>query len=215
MLRLNATLLESTRLFMAGVIDTDSLIESIVGEFTPTPAMELGSAFHAVFENPDNYLDMLDGAGIYDCNGFTFDAQAVDTAVADIWAQAPVIEAKAEDLVLQTDTGPVRIVGRADALAGLDCGELKTSAKALVPERYMDSMQWRAYVLAFGANRVNYRLVQLKHLKKVDVWTVQQHQHLPLYPYPQIAQDVTAMANELARFIDIHNLNDYRKEKAA
>jgi hypothetical protein len=215
MLRLNATLLESTRLYQAGVIGADSLIDSITGVYTKTPAMELGSAFHAVFEDPDKYLDLLDDAGVYDCQGHTFDAQAVDAAVSDIWAQAPVIEAKAEDLVLQTDYGPVRIVCKADALVGLECFELKTSQKVLKPERYMDSMQWRAYVLAFGANKVTYRLVQLKYLKYCDVWTVHDRHTISVFPYPQIKQDVTATANELARFIDIHNLNDYRLEKAA
>jgi len=214
MLRLNATLLESTRLFQAGVINTDNLIESIAGEFTPTPAMALGSAFHAVFEDPQAHLDCLDGAMVYRDGDFTFDAELVDKALGDIWDLNPVIEAKAEDLVLQTDCGPVRIVCKADALVGLDCWELKTSEKMLKPERYMDSMQWRAYVLAFGVNRVTFRLVQLKHLKDCDVWTVRDQHSITVFPYPQITQDVTATANSLARFIDIHNLNDFRQEAA-
>lgn len=213
MLRLSATLLESTRLYQAGVIDADSLIDAVAGVRHETPQMALGSAFHAVFENPERYQDILEG--LYVHNEHCFDGPVFDNCVGDIWGLQPVIEAKAEDLVLQTDYGPVRIVCQADALAGLECWELKTTEKPLKPERYLESMQWRAYVLAFGANRVTYRLIKLKHLKDVDVYTIDDRATISMYPYPQITQDVNAMANELTRFININKLEDYRLEEAA
>lgn len=215
MLRLNASLLESTRLYQAGVIDSDNLIDSIAGVTVETPQMALGSAFHAVFEDPLVHLDYLDGAGVYHHGDFTFDAELVDKVLGDIWDLEPVVEAKTEDLVVQTDHGPARIVCQADALAGLDCWELKTSEKSMVPERYMGSMQWRAYALAFGANQVTYRLVQLKRLKDCDVWTIQDAQSITVFPYPRMAQDVAETANDLARFISINGLEDYRLEKEA
>ena len=215
MLRLSATLLESTRLYQAGVIDADSLIDAVAGVRHETPQMALGSAFHAVFEEPDKHLDLYMDAGVYVRGEHVFDAQVVDSSLGDIWGLQPVIEAKAEDLVLQTDYGPVRIVCQADALAGLECWELKTTEKPLKPERYLESMQWRAYVLAFGANRVTYRLIKLKHLKDADVYTIDDRATISMFPYPQITQDVNAMANELTRFININKLEDYRLEEAA
>jgi len=213
-LRLSATLLESSRLYYAGVISQESLIESIVGDVVPNEPMKLGSAFHAVFEEPDEYLEWWDGAGVYLSDGYTFDAQAVDKAVADIWAQAPIMEVPSSDLVLGTDYGPVRISCRADAMAGLDAWELKTTQRVPSPERYLNSMQWRAYVLAYGVTSVTYRIVQLKHLKKPDVWTVTNTETLTLYPYPNITQDVTAAATRLVEFIQHHNLNEHRQEAA-
>ncbi len=222
MLRLSATLLESSRLYHEGVtspggqilVDQADLIESIAGEFVETEPMRLGSAFHAVFEDPDRHLEMWDGAGVYLSDGYTFDAQAVDKAVADIWALAPVMEVPSTDATLQTDYGPVRISARADAIAGLDAWELKTTQRYPKPERYLDSMQWRTYVLAYGVTSVTYRIVQLKHLKKPDVWTVTNTETLTLYPYPQITQDVTEAATRLVEFIQHHNLNEHRQEAA-
>ena len=214
MLRLSATLLESSRLYYAGVISQESLIESIIGEVEPTQAMKLGSAFHAVFEDPDPFMEMWDDAAVYHSDGFVFDAQLVDKSVADIWAQCPIMEVPSSDLTLKTDYGPVRISCRADAMAGLDVYELKTTQRALNTVKYLDSMQWRAYVLAYGATSVTYRIVQLKHLKEPDVWTIANHETLTQYPYPQITQDVTYAATRLIEFINHHNLNEHRQEAA-
>jgi len=221
-LRLSATLLESSRLYHEAVtspggqilVDQAGLIESIAGEFVESEPMRLGSAFHAVFEEPDEYLEWWDGAGVYLSDGYTFDAQAVDEAVADIWAQAPVMEVPSTDTTLQTVYGPVRISARADAIAGLNAYELKTTQRCPKPERYLDSMQWRAYVLAYGVTSVTYRIVQLKHLKKPDVWTVTNTETLTLYPYPHITRDVTAAATRLVEFIQHHNLDKHRQEAA-
>ncbi len=214
MLRLSATLLESSRLYYAGVISQESLIESIVGDVEPTQAMKLGSAFHAVFEDPDPYMEMWDDAHVYHCDGFTFDAQLVDKSVADIWAQCPIMEVPSSDLTLQTDYGPVRISARADAIAGLDAWELKTTQRVPSPERYLNSMQWRSYVLAYGVTSVTYRIVQLKHLKEPDVWTIANYETMTQYPYPQITQDVTKAATRLVEFIQHHNLDEHRQEAA-
>ena len=214
MLRLSATLLESSRLYFAGAISQESLIESITGKVEPTPAMELGNAFHAVFEDPDAYMEMWDDAHVYHAHGFVFDAQLVDKSVADIWAQCPIMEVPSSDLMLQTDYGPVRISCRADAMAGLDCFELKTTQRAPNTAKYLDSMQWRAYVLAYGATSVTYRVVQLKHLKEPDVWTITNTETMTQYPYPQITQDLTKAATRLVEFIQHHNLDAHRQEAA-
>ena len=214
MLRLSATLLESSRLYFAGVISQESLIESITGKVEETPQMALGTAFHQVFEDPDAYMEMWDDAHVYHSNGFVFDAQLVDKSVADIWAQCPIMEVPSSDLTLQTDYGPVRISCRADAMVGLDVFELKTTQKYPAPERYLNAMQWRAYVLAYGATSVTYRVVQLKHLKEPDVWTKTNYETMTQYPYPQITQDVTYAATRLIEFIQHHNLNEHRQEAA-
>ncbi|MDG2407317.1 MAG: hypothetical protein P8M25_20975 [Paracoccaceae bacterium] len=196
------------------LVDQADLIESIAGEFVESEPMRLGSAFHAVFEDPDEYLDMWDDAHVYHCDGFTFDAQLVDKSVADIWAQCPIMEVPSTDTILQTVYGPVRISARADAIAGLNAYELKTTQRYPKPERYLDSMQWRAYVLAYGATSVTYRIVQLKHLKEPDIWTISNYETMTQYPYPQITQDVTYAATRLIEFINHHNLNEHRQEAA-
>jgi hypothetical protein len=57
--------------------------------------------------------------------------------------------------------------------------------------------------------------VQLKQLKDCDVWTIKDAQSITVFPYPLMAQDVAETANDLARFISINGLEDYRLEKEA
>jgi len=214
MLRLSATLLDSYRYYVDGIKSVDQLAQDVIGDVTPTPAMQLGRAFHEVFENPNLYMEVYDGAGVYHTDYADFDAEAVDKALGDIWQQKPLKEVKTEDLVLQTGMGPIRVVCKADALLGLEGFEIKTRDKTFYPERFFEALQWKAYVIGFGLNKISYRLVQLKLIKGVDIWTVKDVHTLPLYPYPKITQDVTEAACGLARFIEQQELQEYRQEAA-
>jgi len=222
MLRLSATLLDSYRLFKAGdggfeIVSVEDMISRVRKDpIEETHPMRMGNAFHAVAQEPDQYLEMYNDAPVYVWNEITFDAEAVDKAIADINEKQPLVEFKAEDLVIETDYGPARIVCQADALVGRDVYEYKTSLKPIRPEkleRFMESMQWRAYSLAFNASVVHYHIVELKLLKGVDIWTVDNTHTLPLYPYPAMATDVAQVANELSRWIYTMGLEDYRLEE--
>lgn len=221
-MRLSATLLDSYRLFKAGdggfeIVSVEDMISRVRKDpIEETHPMRMGNAFHAVAQEPDQYLEMYNDAPVYVWNEITFDAEAVDKAVADINEKQPLVEFKAEDLVIDTDHGPARIVCQADVLSGRDVFEYKTSLKPIKPEkieRYMESMQWRAYSLAFNASAVHYRIVELKLIKDVDIWTVGNIHTLPLYPYPAMATDVAQVANELSRWIHHMGLEGYRLEE--
>lgn len=222
MLRLSATLLDSYRLFKGGdggfeIVTVEDMISRVRKDpIEETHPMRMGNAFHAVAQEPDQYCEVYNDAPVYVWNEVTFDAEAIDKAVADINEKKPLVELKTEDFVIDVDYGPVRIVCQADALAGMDCYEYKTSLKPITPqklERYMESMQWRTYSLAFNASVVHYRIVELKLLKGVDIWTVGNIHTLPLYPYPAMATDVAQVANDLSRWIHHMGLERFRLEE--
>ena len=215
MLRLSATLLESARLFEKNIIQSDALIASIKKESEETLPMLIGSAGHAIFEDREIFREWYDGVDIFCCDGITFDADTFEHHLKDIWHLNPVFEVKTEDLILQTDYGPVRIVCMADAMVGSDVWELKFSRKSLVMERYADSMQWRCYCLAYAASKFNYRVCQLKHFPQDDIFKIIKAETLTVYPYPGITQDIVNVCHNLLHFMDINNLNDYRLEAAA
>ncbi len=222
MLRLSATLLDSYRLFKGGdggfeIITVEDMIARVRKEpVEETQPMRMGNAFHAVAQEPDQYCEVYNDAPVYVWNEVAFDAEAIDKVVEDINERPGLVEFKTEDLVIDTDYGPVRIVCQADVLSGRDVFEYKTSLKPITPqklERYMESMQWRAYSLAFNASAVHYRIVELKLLKDVDIWTVDKVHCLPLYPYPSMATDIAQVANELSRWIHHMGLEEYRLEE--
>ena len=218
MLRLSATLLDSYRHYIQGMpwMDTDSLINRISGKVEPTPEMELGTAFHEVFADPDSHLIQdRHSAAVYRTESHDFDAERVDTALDDIWQCAPVYELKTEDLVFQTERGPARLVCVADALVGLKCYELKTTKKIdRSPrwlERYTSSMQWRADALAFGAHQVSYRIVKLEQLES-GIWTVADYESIDCPRYVGIERDVQEAVEGLTAFIYHYDLEPFKLE---
>ena len=218
MLRLSATLLDSYRHYLQGMpwMETDDLIERISGEVEPTPEMELGTAFHQVFADPDGHL-ITDrhSAAVYRTESHDFDAERVDAALDDIWQRDPIYELKTENLVFQTEQGPARLVCQADAISGLWCGELKTTKKIdrnpRWIERYTDSMQWRAYALAFGAHQVSYRIVKLEQLES-GTWTVADYESIDCPRYVGLERDVNDAVEGLTAFIYHYYLEPFKLE---
>lgn len=218
MLRLSATLLDSYRHYLDGMpwMEEADLIDRISGKVEPTPEMELGTAFHEVFANPDSHL-ILDrhSAAVYRTESHDFDAERVDTALNDIWQLRPVYELKDEELVFQTERGPARLVCMADALAGLTCYELKTTKKIdRSPrwlERYTNSFQWRAYALAFGSWEVTYRIVKLEQIEN-GIWTVTDHETILCPRYDGLTRDVQEAVEGLTAFIYHCELEPFKLE---
>lgn len=198
MIRLSVSLLESYRLYRSGEwMTTEALEASIRGEFETTPAMLLGRAFHGALEH---HKDRWDG---YEFRGME----------PEIYLPAGVSEAK-ETRVIETDSGLVRLVGKADYLLGTVAYEVKTKEKALDPEHYMASLQWRAYCVLFGCRKVVYRLVQLKASKGGGWWDVVEWDDLPLYAYPALEDELRAEVSRFAAFLTERGLAPHLLEAA-
>src|SRR5207247_4146768 len=77
-MRISTTVLESFRLYMQPDnewMDEAELIATIRGEFTPTPEILLGQAFHSVIEHPDKYRG--EGGDAWMCRDFTFPGETI------------------------------------------------------------------------------------------------------------------------------------------
>lgn len=199
-MRLSVTLLDQYRYFRANEwADYDKLIESVQGKFEPTPAMRAGTALHHVFETRQ-FSAHCDG------EPFWFDPESVDRAFGKYWEWPAIHEARAE-VEIDTELGPVTLSGQADALIGNTALELKSSDKTPNLDRHMDSLQWRAYCLAFEIRRVDYILAQIK--EKDGVWSVVDCQELPLYPYPDLKSDLERWTNDFVVFLRDRDMLNY------
>jgi hypothetical protein len=191
MIRLSVSDLESLRYWQN---DEDSTLEDLLRrlrhEDPPNEAMEAGRAFAKFMEHAR--------------------AQEVQSAEVDGWEFcfdleaempiSPVRELKAE-VAYQTPSGPVTLVGMVDGLDGLVVHDQKLTGR-WDPEKYMDSLQWRAYLVMFQAEKFRYDIFVGKHQGKRVAVT--EFHPMDFWRYPGIEADVQAAVNELAALISEH-----------
>lgn len=206
MYRLAVTLLDSFRLWRdlpedAEWFPVEELEARIKGApFEETEEMRIGKALHAIVEGKG----AKDGS-MLESGGILFDSYSVQP-ILDAF-RGGVHEVKAT-MEIATPHGPVLLVGKADYLYGTDAYELKSRmGRAHEPERYQDSVQWKAYTLLFGVRRVIYHFAQLSDCG--GVLHVVNHDTLPLFPYPAIRADVLRLVNDFTDFCAARDLLPY------
>jgi len=188
MLRLSVSDLESYRYWKAS---EDAPLEDLIARLShvvqPTPQMEAGRAFAKLFENAED--------GLYeraDANGWSFRFEL------DAHVELPVLrELKAEE-VFQAPSGPVTLVGKVDSLHGLTVRDQKLTER-WDAERYLDSLQWRAYLVMFGAETFVYDVFVCRYENQRV--TVYDYHALTFHRYPNIRRDVETAVCELAEVV--------------
>lgn len=191
MIRISASDLESYRYWRdSESAELPDLVSRLTHTAPATREMEAGRALARFFEHA---CPGEQDAARVDGWEFVFD---LDEAIV----LPPMRELKAE-IVLQTPSGPVTLVCKADGIDGTTVHDQKLSSN-LDAERYMDSLQWRAYLVAFGANRFVYDIFVGKYDQDGDpVVTITEYHTLPFYAYPEMRTDVQRAVEELAEVI--------------
>lgn len=191
-MRISVSDLESFRYWKANEdLGLGFLITRLRHEDPPTPAMEAGRAFAKMFERAR--------AGNVDevtVDGWTFDFSALNQTIA----LPEVRELKAEE-VFQTPSGPVTLVGMVDSLDGTTVRDQKLTER-WDAERYLDSLQWRAYLVMFKAQRFVYDVFQGRYDDKRV--TIYGYEAMPFFAYPKMRADVQQAVEELADIIATH-----------
>ena len=149
MIRLSVSDLETYRYWKANEeADVPTLISRLRHEDPPTPAMEAGRAFASLFEG-----STVGDLAVKEVNGWTFDFTALDAEMA-----VPAVRELKAEVPFETPSGPVTLVGKVDGLDGTTVHDQKLTER-WDAERYIDSLQWRAYLVMFGASGVRLRRV--------------------------------------------------------
>lgn len=191
-MRISVTELESWRLYEQGDEWVD--YHELVNRMTPgvgqveSDAMRFGTAFHAFLE------DVSQGTHVQ-CvrkNGINF---KVDCEY-DLWLP-PIREVKVE-LPLTVDGMDVMLVGKADALTGPEVFDHKL-VKTFDVEKYLDSLQWRSYLMMFEAKKFTYNIFESD--QTADTCRIRDIHQFSCCRYPGIEQDVIQSVRGLARFL--------------
>jgi hypothetical protein len=169
----------------------DDLIARLTHAEQPTPAMEAGRAFAKLMErHPDGPVD--DSLVV---DGWRFFFDEVD---ADL-SRAALREIKAEK-VYATPDGPVTLVAKADGVNGRTVHDQKLTGR-WDAEKYLESLQWRAYLDLFDADTFVYDVFVGKVDDRRQTVNVTDYHRLAFYRYPQLGRDVERAVRDLAAVI--------------
>lgn len=204
-MRISATLLESFR-YWSEIEDPETadkkeaeLQASIRGEFTPSPAMRIGTAYHKLVERPQLALD-----GVYEYDGLRFDPPAIDTLHYALPVGLFEVKATRELIV---DGCAVTLVTKCDHIAGASITEIKTTLGTFDAEKYLASYQWRVMVMLFDAMRVTYRVACL--IEDADRFVLRSLESITVYPYPDLKADVMELMDAFIAYVRARGLQNY------
>lgn len=199
MIRLSVTELETLRYWKdRDDLGLDALLADLRKEKPPSAQMAAGRAFAKFMESTDHR----------ECEDATVDGwQFVFDLHAEM--QLPDVRELKAELRLDTPSGPVTLVGMVDGIDGRTVHDQKLTEN-WDAEKYTDSLQWRAYLVMFGAATFVYDVFVGRYKRDKDRQivpghvTVTDYHRLPFYAYPGIRGDVQRAVNELAGIVALH-----------
>lgn len=167
----------------------DDLLATLRRETVPTRPMLAGSALHKALETVTADTDTLQA------DGFTF------TFAEDCALPMPATRELKGELEIETRAGPVTLVGVVDTI-GVETCDHKLTAR-WDAEKYLDSYQWRCYLLMFGGARFTYNVFVGNEVEP-GRWLITEFHRLPVYAYIGMRDDVLREVGELAAFAAKH-----------
>ncbi len=205
MLRISPSLLDSFEYWRNGDFDAEreaevytDLLSRIRGEpVERSDAMLRGEAFHKVLETGQSTVTVENLP-------YTFDADSLRQITLP---EGMIHEAWGELTIPELD---VRMKLRADGLWGNEVHEIKTTSR-ISTDKYLNSVQWRAYLLAFNAQSAVYHLCKLKDNRE-GVWSVIDYQPIRQYAYRGMRDELVRRLREFVDFLDAEGLTEYRRE---
>lgn len=192
MMRLSVTDLESLRYFRTSEdASLDKLLLDLAHVSAPTPKMEAGRAMAKFFETAQ-VGSIIDGSKI---DGWTlcFDMDAE--------IDLPQVREMKIEQEYSTPSGPVTLVGKVDGFHGITVRDQKLTESLDAEGRYVDSLQWRAYLSMLGGKRFIYDVFVGKVVPEEKTILIREYHRLPFYSYPDMQADVSRAVADLAEIV--------------
>lgn len=204
MIRISPSLLQKWDDVKKGAFNTslESLQDYILGVFTPSAAMRRGTAYHKLLEEGGDpfrmhFKDTVEYWITVDGEVFKFSEQAAQPALNlrevfsagahEVWGKWET-RVEGEDIICWM---------RIDLVSGLDIHEFKTSSRPKKYVDYLESYQWKMYLLGFpDALRVNY------HIFTLDTNNTRcDYSRFEFEPYAGMEVDVLSSMGELVAYL--------------
>jgi hypothetical protein len=167
----------------------EDLLRRLRHEEPPSDRMLAGAALAKLMERGGPYAD------VEEQDGWRF------VFALDAEMEQPDGNEVQGELVIETPNGPVTLVGHADMVTAPAVRDQKLTER-FDAERYVDSLQWRAYLLMFQRRRFVYDVFECSYRDRTV--TLRELHRLAFYAYPNMRQDVERAVWELAAFVARH-----------
>lgn len=215
-MKIAVTTIEQFRRYCAGTTTLENLLSSIRGEFTPSQWMELGTAFHAILEEPSKYVVFCDQHGeatehhAYLCDDLFFPAEAIEPCI-DAMDYSGAFEVKTSKKYF-VGSEEVTVVAKCDQLLGMTVIENKTRWGQFDYDGYAESCQWRFYLDIFNVEAVKYNVFCMNYtvsrgieLNSIETFT--------MHDYCDLQSDLQQLLSDFIYFINTQNLQHYFRDK--
>lgn len=227
-LRISATQLDKWRKFRQFEWYTeDKLIEDLFGEFMPTSQMEIGTACHALIDDiiggknldwqlfeslDDNYVGM-----VYSKNGWKFDAPSI-VQVFDHIPTSPFSLRESKKVTnISIGNYDIELVAVPDLIFGTTAYDFKTVWKMLdgedIQQYYIDSMQWKVYLLAYHITQFRYIFIGLDKTQHDDIVSIKDVDSVSCYAYPTMFREMIDLLEDFGQWIEHRNYSDKFQQK--
>lgn len=191
MIRLSVTDLDAYRRYRDNEdVVIEDLLRQLRREEPPSRAMLAGKAFHYVMEHAQ--AGQILTTAEHDGFKFRFDL--------DCGIPLPRVRELKGEVEIDTPSGIVTLVGVVDGIDGA-IHDYKLTGR-FDAERYIDSYQWRCYLVMFGSPRFDYDIFVAN--EKDEEFVVDDYHRLPFYAYTGMRDHVVREVTEFADFITRH-----------
>lgn len=193
-LRVSVTDLDAFRYWRE---DEDASLEELLRQIRrldpPSPEMLAGSAFHDMLDHA--HEGTLEVASRDDGYSFSF--------ACDAEIELPALRELKAESVFDVQGVRVTLVGKVDAIEGTRVDDHKTTGY-FEAERFLQSYQWRCYLLMFGAERFRWNIFEMKPAGPEKVYTITGFHQLEQIRYHGMDADVTRLLTAYVRFAEQH-----------
>lgn len=204
---IRVTQLENFRRFRDDVPGSSEqqVIDSITGKFDGNDKTNIGSAFHAIIENP--VLECLLRTHEFKKLGVTFSDEQLGLAL--IHAQnlglfTPEIQ---EKKIFETDSGKILITGKMDVLQGNVIRDTKITFGQPEMQKYADSIQWKLYLSIFELDKFVYDVFEVIGYdeimgRDISKCEIKQHEPFECFRYENMETDINNLLYSFCQWVD-------------
>jgi hypothetical protein len=184
---------------------TEKLIADLKAPWVTNRLMELGTAFHAIMENPDKAII---GKNTVTMNGYEFPLDVISKCYENINSAFPF---ESYNTIIYVAKGEkIEVVTKCDQLEGLIINEHKTKWGEFKQEEYESSCQWKMYLESFGATAVRFKVFALTDKRPIVLRDI----HIfDCYDYPELRLDNLTLVEDFVEFIYDNNLESLYQKK--
>lgn len=193
-MNVSVTSVEAYRLMTEEVISESDLIMQLLNLEPYVERVSVGRQVHSLIENGLQLFMDTTPNPIIDAHRFESMIEAHDRiGTPEAWVSG--------------DISGVRIRGRVDMMHGVELREFKATQSGFDPDRYLNSYQWRLYLVLSGCLKMVYRVFEAGHDRMSGLYYPKAAHTLPIGIYPNMERDCE---NMIRSFLEWHSAAESR-----